>query len=182
MHALGGARGAHRGGERGGLVAGGGIVQGDAGGEPRVGVAALERPRDREMQLGALAGQQVVLDDLAQQGVAEAVVAVVVGDDDVAGDRLAQRTAQGGGIELAGLGQQRVVQAPPDSEHAHDLLSVLAEALDADHERVAQGGGQRVGPALEAGGEQLLHVQRVALGRLHRIRGGVGGRNVHEVQ
>ena len=56
-------------------------------------VLRLERPRQRQVQLGALARQEVVVDGLAQQRVAEHV-AVALGDDDVARDRLAQPVAQ----------------------------------------------------------------------------------------
>ena len=52
---------------------------------------ALERAREREVQLRVLARQQVVVDDLAQQRVAEAVHAVRAGDDQVRGGGLAQR-------------------------------------------------------------------------------------------
>ena len=64
---------------------------------------ALERARDRAVQLGPLARQQVVVDDLAQQRVAEAVAAVGVRDRDLAADRLAQPLAQLGGVEAGEL-------------------------------------------------------------------------------
>ena len=106
VDALGGRRGVHRPLERGGLLAGGGEVVGDGGGEDGAGLlvdALLERARERQVQRGALARQQVVLDHLAQQRVPEAVAAVVVGDEDVAVDRLAQRVAQRALVEAAGL-------------------------------------------------------------------------------
>src|SRR6185503_13539381 len=80
---VGGGRGLDRGGKRGRLVARGGVVVGDAGGDECVGRALLERTGELEVQLGLLAGQQVGFDDLAQQRVAEGVAALLVGDDDV---------------------------------------------------------------------------------------------------
>ena len=125
VDALGGRRGVHRPLERGGLLAGGGEVVGDGGGEHRARLlvdALLERAREREVQRGALARQQVVLHDLAQQRVAEAVAAVVVGDEDVAVDRLAQRVAQRALVEPAGLRQQRVIGPLSDGHEPQDLL------------------------------------------------------------
>jgi hypothetical protein len=102
------------GGEGRGLVAGREIVMGDARRQPRAAAlllhAVLERPRQREVQLGVLAGQQVVVDDLAQQRVAEGVVALVVGRDDVAA-AASRRARAARRLEARGLGQQRVVQA-----------------------------------------------------------------------
>ena len=124
--------------------------------------AALERRGDAAVQLGALAGQQVVGDDLALQGVAEGVRPLAAGHDEVRGDRLAQRLAQRARLQVARLLQQRVVRALGHRQQPQDLLGVLGRALQADHERVAQGRGQRAA-AVGAGGQQLLHEQRVAL-------------------
>ena len=100
VHLLGRVARAHGGGEPRRLVAGGQVVVGDARREPGVAAlllhAVLERARERQVQLGVLAGQQVVVDDLAQQRVAEGVVALVVDLDHVAGRRLAQGLAQRG--------------------------------------------------------------------------------------
>ena len=73
------------------LVARGVVVVGDGGGPLVVErpVLRLERPRQRQVQLGALARQEVVVDGLAQQRVAQHV-ALALGHDDVARDRLAQ--------------------------------------------------------------------------------------------
>src|SRR5204863_481209 len=56
------------------------------------------------------------------------------------------------------LGVERLA----DGERAQQLLRRLAEALDAHHQRVAE---RRREPAatVEAGGQELLHEQRVAL-------------------
>ena len=143
--------------------------------------AVLERAREREVQLGVLAGQQVVVDDLAQEGVAEGVVALVVGCDHVAGRRLAQGLAQRARLEARGLRQQGVVQAATRGDHAQDLLGVLRERLDADHERVAQRRRQ-LAAAVEAGGQQLLGEERVALAaRVHARDAPVVGGGAQDV-
>ena len=71
----------------------------------------LERAREREVQLGALAGQQVVGDHLAEQRVAEPVAALGVDRDDLGGDAVAQRLAQDVGGEAGRLREQRVLDA-----------------------------------------------------------------------
>ena len=121
--------GAHGRGERGGLVAGGDVVVGDRGRAVRAAAAVaprslLERERDRAVQLGVLAGQQVVVDDLAQQRVAEGVEALLVGDDDVAGDRLAQRVAHLARVDPAGLLDQLVVHPLAGRQQPQQLLGV----------------------------------------------------------
>ena len=76
-------RGPHRGGQRRRPVARGAEVMGDRRRGLRVGAGfepLLERPREREVQRRPLAREQVVLDDLAQERVAEPVDAVVVDD------------------------------------------------------------------------------------------------------
>ena len=175
----------HGGGEGRRLVAGREVVVGDARRQPRAAPlrlhAVLERPGQREVQFGVLAGQQVVVDDLAQERVAEGVVALVVGRDDVAGRRLAQGLAQRARLEARGLGQQRVVQAATGRDHAQHLLGVLRERLDADHERVAQRRGQLAAP-VEAGGQQLLGEERVALAaRVHARDAPVVGGGAEDV-
>ena len=109
-----------------------------------------------------LARQQVVVDHLAQQGVAEAVEAVLARGHDVAGHGLAQGRAQPRRVHAAGVRQQRLVQAAPGREHPQDLLRVLAQALDPHHQRVAQGRWHRPAP-VQPGGQQLLGEERVAL-------------------
>ena len=184
MHALGGRGGPHARGQRGGLVARGGVVMRDARQDLRADLRArralFQRAGQRAVQLVALAGEQVVGDHLAQQRVAEGVAPVVLGDDEVAGDRLAQRAAQGGAVEIGGLVEQLVVEALADGERAQDLLRVLGQPLDAHHQRVAQRGGQRA--AALAGGEQLLHEQRVALAaRVEAVEQLGAGRRTEDV-
>ena len=114
LHLHRGDAGAHGGRQRGRLVARGEVVVRDRG--RALGARAarrrgrlLERARQRAVQLGALAGQQVVVHRLAQQRVAQRV-AVAVEHDDLAGDRLAQRLAQRAPVEPGDLGEHRVVE------------------------------------------------------------------------
>ena len=134
----------------------GAAVRGHALGAP------LERAREREVQLGALARQQVVDDDLAQQRVPERVAALLVGDHELGGDGLAHRVAQRARIDPGGLGEDRVIQPPAGREHAQRLLRVRGQPLDPQHQRVAQRRRERAAP-VRPGREQLLGEQRVAL-------------------
>ena len=166
MHALGGVGGAHRGDERLALGAGRQVVVGDAGGDERVLAGllglALERAGEREVQLGVLAGEQVVVHDLAQQRMAELVAAARVGHDHVRLRRLADDRPQLGRAEPARLREHRVGQHAPRGEHAQHVLRRIAQALDAHHQRVAQR-GREPAAAVEPRGQQLLGEQRVAL-------------------
>ena len=166
VHAGGGGGRLHAGAQRRRLIAGRAEVVRHPGGDPDVlgagGGAALEGAGEREVQLRVLAGEQVVVDDLAQQRVAEAVHAVGARDDQVARRGLAHRDPQLGGVEPAGVGEQRVVGALGDGEHAQDLLRGVGEPLGADHQRVAQRRRQRAA-AVAAGRQQLLGEQRVPL-------------------
>jgi hypothetical protein len=159
MHALGRRGGAHRGPQRGRLIAGGRVVVGDRGGQvdaEAVAVGArLERAGQAQVDRRALAGQQVVVDDLAQQRVAEAIAALGADDEDVVGDRLAQRLVQRRVLEPGRGGEQLVVELLADGDDAQDLLRRRREPLDADHQRIAQRRRQAAA-AVEARGEQLL--------------------------
>jgi hypothetical protein len=114
------------------------------------------------MQLGVLAGQQVVVHHLAQQGVAERVEVVVAPRDDVARHRLAQRGSNGRGRQTGGVSEQTLVEAAACRQHPQHLLRLLAQALDAHHQRVAQRRRKRAA-AVEPGRQQLLGEERVAL-------------------
>ena len=124
--------------------------------------ARLERAGEREVQLRALAGQQVVGDDLAQQRVAEGVAALLVGDDELRGGGLPQRLAQRARIDPGGLGEHGVIEPAAGGEQPQQLLGRTRQALDPQHQRVAQRRRQRAA-AVEAGRQQLLGEQRVAL-------------------
>ena len=93
---------------------------------------------------------------------AEGVAIVGLGDDEVAGDRLAQRGHERAAVHPADLAEQPVVDALADGEHAQDVLGGRVELLDAHHQRVAQGHRHRAA-TVDAGGEQLLGEERVAL-------------------
>jgi hypothetical protein len=168
VHGLRGLRGPDARGERLRLVPGGVVVVRDP--RRQVGAAMrghalgapLQRAREREVQLGALAGQQVVDDDLAQQRVAERVAAFLVGDHELGGDGFAHRVAQRARVDPGGLGEDRVIQPPAGCEHPQRLLGVRGQPLDPQHQRVAQGRRERAAP-VRAGGEQFLGEQRVAL-------------------
>ena len=163
LRGVGGAHGRH---ERLALAAGREVVVGDAGRDERVLAGlrglGLERARQRQVQLRVLARQQVVVDDLAQQRVAELVAPARVGDDHVGLGGLAHDGAQLGAAEAAGVGEHVVRQDPRGGEQPQHLLGRLAEALDPHHQRVAQRRRQAAA-AVEPGREQLLGEQRVAL-------------------
>ena len=164
VHALGGRGGADRPLERLGLLAAGGVVVGDRGGQDRA-FAFLEpvpqRLGEPQVQGRPLAGQQVVVDDLAQQCVAESVPAVVAGEQDVALDRLAQGVAQRALVEAADLGEHGVLESLADRDDPEDLLRGIGQPLDAQHQRVAQRVRRR-SEAVDPGGQELLGEERVA--------------------
>ena len=166
VDALGGVGGAHGRDERLALAAGREVVVGDAGGDDRVlaglGDLGLERAGEREVQLGVLARQQVVVDDLAQQRVPELVATAGVGDDHVGLRRLAHHRAQLGAAEATRVGEHVVREDARGREQPQHLLRRLAQALDPHHQRVAQRRRQPAA-AVEPRREQLLGEQRVAL-------------------
>ena len=124
--------------------------------------AALERPRERAVQLGALAraaGRRARPRAAARGGAcSRRRRARRCGSRP---PRAAPRAARA--VEPRDLREHRVVElAGRPRQHAHDLLRVVAEPLDPQRERVGQVRRQRAAP-VESGGEQLLREQRVAL-------------------
>ena len=119
------------------------------------------------MQFAALAGEQIVVQRLPQERVAEAEAPVVAGHEHLLGDGLAQRRLDRFALEARDVGERRLVERAPDRDRARDLLRRLRQPLDPHQERVTQAlrGGA---PAVEAGGEQLLGEQRVALAALEQ--------------
>ena len=128
--------------------------------EARVGA---QRLREGQVQRGPLAGQQVGVRGLLEQGVAEGVAVAVV-DQHVMGDRLAQR-----------LEQRRARAAPPPWRAADARPACPAAAatrstarasceqrLQPQAQHLAQAARQRAGGA-SRGGQQLLREERVAL-------------------
>ena len=177
IHALGGESGSRRGRERPRLVAGRPPVVRDLSGDVRAALAALdallEGARESGVHLRPLSRQQVLVDHLTQQRVAEAIALVANGHHDVARHRLAQRVAQVGGVEPRHGSHQRVVGGGLAGEPADQLLRARRQPLHPQHQRVAQGRGQAAAP-VETRGEDLLRVERVALAAridaLHELR------------
>ena len=136
------------------------------------------------VQLGALTRQQVVVDHLAQQRVAERVALVGERDHDVARHRLAQRVAQLGRLEPRHRGEQRMVGGRLACEPAQQLLRPRREPVHAQHQRIAQRRRQRAAP-VEPRGEDLLGVERVALAArvdaLHELMLGAPGQDSLEL-
>ena len=153
---------AHAGGQGGVEVVGQPGVAGELG--RRAGGPAVAQRRDvRRVEPDPLAGQEVVVDRLAEQGVAEAVVALVR-DEDVALDGAAHAVLEAGLGETGDLVEQLVGDAAPGhAGRAHDLAGVVVELVEADEQHV----GELLGhPAAGAGGgaDELLDEEGVALG------------------
>jgi len=60
-----------------------------------------------------------------------------------------------------------MVEPAPGRQQPQHLLGGVGQPLDAHHERVAQGGGQAAAP-VEAGRQELLGEERVALAALEQ--------------
>jgi hypothetical protein len=125
--------------------------------------AALQRPGVGGVQGAALHRQQVVVDRLLHQGMAEGVgVAGLVGRQHVTADRLAQQPHQLLGV-LADHGRQQLV-VDPGAGHRRHLQHPLGRFGERGHpgqHQVAQ--DQRQPGPLQVGGQQLLGEERVAL-------------------
>ncbi len=126
MDALRGLRSDDRGPQRIGLAAGLKVVVGDPGGHQRVGAVrlgvVLQRAGEHQVQLGVLARQRVVVHDLAQQRMPEAVATAIVGHDDVGLGGLSQGSAQLGRGQPAGVREDVVRQQPAGRQQAQQLL------------------------------------------------------------
>ncbi len=179
VHALGGEPRPRRGRERARLIAGRGPVVRHLGGDVCAALAALDPlfqlAGEGGMHLGPLARQEVLVDHLAQQSVAEAVALVANGHHDVARHRIAQRIAQIRGVEARHGRHEQMVGGGLAGEPADQLLRARGQPLHAQHQRVAQGRRQRAAP-VESGGQDLLGVEGVSLAArvdpLHEV--GVG--------
>ena len=137
-------------------------------------VALVDGLREPRVQRAALAGQQVAVDRLADQRVAERVRLAGAGHQHLVRDGLAQPLQQLGLVEPGQRGQQRVAHRVLDADDPHDLLRRGGEPLHARDEQVAQ----RLGQLLAAVGgrrQQLLGVERVALAALEQAVGEVVG-------
>ena len=149
------------------LVARSVVVVGDGGAEPdariALGAALGERPRDRQVQVGALARQQVVVKDLAQEHVAELVAVLLAAVDELGADRVAERPVERPRVEAGDLGDERVVGAAGHRERPQCHLGLLGQALEPDQKRVAERRRQGAAP-VGSGGDHLLGEERVAVG------------------
>ena len=121
------------------------------------------------MQPGALAGQQVAVDGLLQQGVPERVAAGRVGEQQLPADRLAQRLVERLLVEPGGRRQQLVVDpATGHARHPYDVLCGRRELLDPAEQDVGEL-ARHLGRGLGGGGQQLLGEEGVALGPLEQV-------------
>jgi len=136
--------------------------------------AALQGPGVGGVQGAALHRQQVVVDGLLDQGVAEDVGVGLVDGQHVAGHRLAQQPHQLIGLLLDHGGQQLVVDAAAGHRrHLQHPLGRLRERLHPGQDHVPQ--GRRQPGAVQVGGQQLLGEERVALGAAQDLRDQGGG-------
>ncbi len=133
------------------------------------GRAVLQGAHVGRVESSALARQEVVVDRLRQQGMAELVVVVAARHEDVALDGLAHGTVEIGRGE-SDDGAQRGVRHPaagdgcgPDDRHRE-----LVEALEPDQEHVGEVVGDASG-AHPGGPDELLDEERVALGPAHDV-------------
>jgi hypothetical protein len=122
----------------------------------------LERAGERQMELWALAREQIVVHGLSQQRVAEAEPAVLPRHQDLLGHRLAERLVQGVGLDPGDLRDRHLVEGAAGRNRPRGRLGVVREALDPQHERVPQRLG-RGSAAIEPGRQEFLRVERVAL-------------------
>ena len=129
------------------------------------------------MQPRPFAGQQVSLDDLSQQGVAQ-LVAVLArpGHQQLVGDRGAQCLHQGLVFQAGDLGQEPVGDPPASHRHhCKDLPCQLGQRLDPATQQIPQRRWQLTGAGPD-GPKQLLGEQRVALRTSEHRVDQVGGR------
>ena len=153
--------------QRRGLVPGGGVMPGDRCGQLGlllvvVHAPRLERMRQRLVQLAALAREEVVVQRLAQQRVAEHQPVVLRRDQHLLGDRLAQRRLQRLGIDAGDRADRRLVEPAAGGDRARGPLGLGGQALDPQQERVAEA-LRRGAAAVHPRGQQLLGVQGISL-------------------
>ena len=159
-----GTQGAH------GFVRRGGVV-----GEGREQAGALRavwhRPRIEGRRVGGMEAasfrrEEIVVDGLGEQGVAESVATIVrVADQELRGERLAERLLE---LRFRPRGhlpeQARVHRAPGYGGHAQDALGILGQGRDPREQHLAQGVRQsRLGAAATARREELLDEEGIAL-------------------
>ena len=164
-HPLGGQPGLDRRDESSGHVAGPvPVVRDRRGGDGPAGGLVGELLGDLGMDPPALAGQQLGVDDLLEQGVAEAV-ALAVGRslEQVVVDQSPKALVELAVGSIVDAAQQAIVDPHPDrGGQPQRLLVAVGQVRDPTHEDVAQGARQALGP-LGGRREQLLGEQRVSL-------------------
>ncbi|GAA3082522.1 hypothetical protein GCM10020254_28650 [Streptomyces goshikiensis] len=167
------AAGGDGGGEHGGQRLGGVVGAVPVAGQPdgpflgaEEGFVGLHGLGVTAVDAGALAGQQVVADGLADEGVAEAVaVTLGGGEEDVGADGGPQ------GLDELVLGesgdgaQQRVLDGGSAfGDDPHHALGGVREDLDADEQQIAQGFGESGAAVVLAAGDEFLDEEGVAVG------------------
>ena len=154
-------------------VAGGQGVPRQVGPGPQRGVAR-ERRGIPLVGPHPLPGQQVVVDGLGEERVAEGVATGVGGHEDVVLDGVADGGVELGPGEVDHAGQQTVGHLAAGSRGEPDhLLAGVVELLEADQEEAREVVG-RPGPAQGGRGGELLGEEGVALGALdHRLHLGL---------
>ena len=146
-------------------------VAGELGGTVAAGASPSSSGRARSPAPSAacsavpLAGQQVLVDRLADERVAEGVGPVGVGDEHAGGrpPRARPRSRRPAAADSASSSAWPIGRSATAATR-DDLLSGGRQALEAAEQRVAQRLGQLAG-AVGGGGQQLLGVERVALRR-----------------
>ena len=138
-------------------------VPGQLGRRPRD-VAGGQRRGVPGVQRHPLAGQQVVVDRLGEQGVPERVAVAAGRHQHVGVHRRAQRRIQHRLVQPRDPDEQRVRHpAPGDRRRPHDGPGVVVQPVEPDQQQLCQVPRQRAATALDAG-HQLLDEERVALG------------------
>ena len=135
------------------------------------------------MQPVALAEQQLVVRDLAQQRVPERIAADAVGiDEDPAAHRLTQRVGDFRMGRLEDGGQDLVIDAPPrGGRRAQHLPGPRRKIGESCREHLAQARSERPVAIRDAvrSGRELLEVERVPAGPLRQVLEAVGGQACH---
>ena len=146
-------------GERDREIAGGMRVQGDLGGRGgRFGV--LQGLEKLSVQPSSLAGQQVVVHGLGQQGMPEPVAVLPIGHQHLLVDGRAQGAVENARVQPGHLGEERIGRVRSGARHrADDRGRLVVEPVDAHQQQFGQCLRQhRVG----AGVTEFLGVERVA--------------------
>ena len=139
-----------------------------------VGPCLLEAAREGGVQARPLAREQVVVDGLLEQRVAERVVLVAgtrLGHQDVLADGFAQRGVQGLGVDARRVHEQvRVDVLARGGGHAQDLLGRVGQARDAGEQDVAERRRKLGRAGVPRRAQELLGEERVPVGpRVDRL-------------